>query len=321
MLAPVEMTISPENEVIYQWQFLDSTESCEFTFPIPSYINQGMIKVEIESDSIVVSIPGLLPFLCGQLSFSVLRHSTVIGDASFKLLLFKSQNTPVELPIISIHPKLKEIDPNSAFAFALSHPGEPLSNQLFERIIAFGYVPALLYFADLLKKTGNIEQRMYLLVTAAQKYQNQTAIYLLALEYIQHQESCEQGFLLLTQLSMQGSIMASIYVGLVLSPLSDFPFAKKNGKQSFDILSECLKQKDDEPLLYKELSKLLNEGIGCEKNEQLSRDYYDKAVSLSSEVSIEPKTQPTSWKTISGAALGVLALAVGVGFFIFRRRR
>lgn len=79
--------------------------------------------------------------------------------------------------------------------------------------------------------------------------------------------------LLLCQLSLEGSLEAAINVGLVLSPLSDFPYRKKDPYKSFELLEECLNINYSEPLAFLELSKMLKSGIGCEKDSKLSRQY------------------------------------------------
>lgn len=313
ILIGLTMTISPEHQELYQWAFKDENKSCEFRFKVPPHINYKSIEVSIEKGKyIVVFIQKCIPFLSGVLPSEVRKHEITLDRDELILTLTKAQNIPWKNPIIGPHPTSKLLDSQSAFILFISNPNAPEASNLLDQTIIQGFVPALIYSARVLTGSEHPDARMQILNTAAVKYKNDDATLLLALEYIQSAETVQHGFVILCELSKKGHYEATVYIALVLSPLSDFPFPNKNAESACAILEDCLKIKVEAIALY-ELAKLLYAGIGTQKNVERAQTLYQQAKSLLPEIG--PICQESSGGQ-SKFVLGTIGIIVMSGVFV-----
>lgn len=263
-----------EHQKIYQWNFFENKNTCLFKFEISDSSIFDQIQINfVPTNFISVTLPNHVPFLCGQLGGNVSAFSFAFKDSFLKVVLQKIEKIPWALPVINLHPKLKQIDPQSATIIALSNPTSPLSPFLLTESLNQGFFPILLYGISQLTGKKEKPMRNELLRRAVEQTRNPKRKLQFAHELIRHPETCEDGLLVLCQLGLEGNLEAAITAGLVLSPLSDFQCPVKDPYKSFELLEECLNINYSEPVALLELSKMLKSGIGCEKNSKLSRQY------------------------------------------------
>lgn len=170
--------------------------------------------------------------------------------------------------------------PQSSFVLSVAKPNDTQTLVLLDQAVSQGYVPAIIYSLNLVREEEQPGMKMNLLTTAAIKYQNPDALFLLAVEFIKVPSNVQNGFSILLQLSTSGHYEATVYVALLLSPLSEYQYQEKNPEASYNILQECLKIKADDVLVLYELAKLTYDGVGTEQNIEGAQELYERAKAI-----------------------------------------
>jgi hypothetical protein len=182
--------ISVENQDLYQCEFQDDFNTCEFRFKIPKHINPNYLKIKIENGvNLAVYIENIFPyFLCINLISSLRKHQISFESDCLTLLLSKNISQQWRFPIVDQNLIFKAIDPQSAFLFSIQYPSHSQSSEFFNFSLNTGFIPALLYAFSVLNDINNYQKKIYFLQLAADIYQSKEDILLYAIELVSHIE-------------------------------------------------------------------------------------------------------------------------------------
>lgn len=216
---------------------------------------------------------------------------------------------------------MQEIDPQSAFLNTLRSSNLEIAQKYTEQVISQGFVPALIHYAQVFGAQGDQQSQFLLLSVAAKTYNSVDALFSLSIEMIKSPDTVLEGLGVLLELSKRGSKDAQIYVALCLSPFSQYPFQQKDGVKAFQLLNAISQDTKDNALVFYELAKFYHEGVGCEKNEVLSKAYYETALALDNRPIPSAKKKSIFTPTILFSLAGVATVTTIFLFAFLRKRR
>ena len=328
--------IQPELQVLYYWHSTQEKENeIDITVQLPPVFNYKSIEVELspEKDAITVDAPGIVPFIQGKLLDKIVDFKTEVKGNEFHLILTKENNVKWARIIDDYIPGTHDIDPHSAFEIyvqettldhtkiAAVHTYE--ENQEFAAsAVTRQYVPALMFIAQSLENDEKDTKRS-LVEIAAMRFQNPEAFFMLALMMIDDGDKV-QGFKLLKEAASRGVGIAVSIMGQMISPLSGIDFEYKDAESALEFFEKVISQ-GEEPIALYEASKLYLKGVGCKKDVNKARKYYDRAKKVEPGIPEFEEEKENSFSVKKAAisavcAVGAAALALGV-MSIFRKKK
>jgi tetratricopeptide (TPR) repeat protein len=188
-------------------------------------------------------------------------------------LIFKDENTQPEFLITGFHPETGKIDPLSAFLIYNMKSSSQDENVVKESYSYLDvglncyFVPAMISAISLFQNTPGLQDRaLELTCIAADRYNSPSAQLHLGLAYMNTPSLKEKSLEYIEKASREPELpIASIILGVLLSPISDMESPRKDAKRSVELFERALKQEKN-PLAYHELAMLYYNGIGCQKD-------------------------------------------------------
>ncbi|EAY21727.1 hypothetical protein TVAG_237530 [Trichomonas vaginalis G3] len=275
---------------LYRWNFEQpDPHSVQVTIEFPSDFSPNSMTYELNDEKTVFQayFDKLMPVINGTLFEQVQSYTTQVEKDHILITFQKESETKWDCLIKARNPTTDSVDPHSAFDIFLhlaTHLDE--NSEEAERYLQFsmlsGYTPAMLYGIEILEddpsKQGFVRD---LISVAAIEYGEPAAVFRFALILIQEGKT-QNGVQLLSYAARAGIGIAYSLMGQVLSPLSSIEYSEKNAAEAMKCFELVLAQKD-EPIALFEAAKLLNAGLGCQKDTEKANDYSRRAKAIEPE--------------------------------------
>jgi len=311
------MSIKPEFQYLYDWEFEDKYDRVEAKIPIHSQFSPDCIKFLFDknSSSITIYISGYVPIVCGTLFMSVKDVEREIVQSFLVFTFLKEENLQWPFLIVDFYPETESIDPKSAHI--LSHMLASSPNQEEKALkfvhssIGSGYLPAILTAIQLFL---NVEDRraqvIDLLDVAANRYQDPSSIFQLGIVYYSLDSSREISIPYLARAMSLGYTEAGVYLAKIFSPNSGVSFYQKDEVRAMDLLRHVLNEKPNAQAYY-EYAKILLNDDNYSSNHEEGRECLKKAQELDSSLpDITPKKSHITKILIALTATAAVAIAV-----------
>jgi hypothetical protein len=328
------MSIPAHLQTAFHWLCAESDTHVDVTFTFPAAFDLTSVRLRLfRVDShhcISVTIPNEPFLLYGVLAGDALSAHLLKDDATHAVTarIVKSNaqmwHLPVKLPIRG----LNGIDAKSAYHLGtlLLQKTESTAMQLLRHSANSGFVPAIVQLGDLfLNGPETFEEGMSLLNVAADRYGDDHARCKISMWNVLNGSEATHYVQFLRRAADQDIVLAHVYLGRVLSPMSDVPWKEKDGRRALAHLEHAVEADASEEALV-ELAKLLYAGCdGVTQDRQRAAKFYQHARELAQADgrNLPPltATDRNAEETGSAPLLGFAAAALVVaGFFMARRR-
>ena len=284
--------IPPEFQKFYYWTIEDSLDTIKVSFDVDESFQKNIFEIEFdrEENTFLLHFLKYVPIIEGELYGKADRYEIIDDPKKFVIQIYKSEGEKREWPLLirNVRKSTKKMDAHSAFDL-LNYittdienrkplfPDAPEFAYLLRFSVDSGYLPALLNGIRAFQDDPSKEDEMLgLLVLAADMYQSPEAIMKIGIYYFSQESMIEQSLYYLAQAFELGFGLAALYIGLILSPLSDVNYPKKNGKEALKYFESI-----QHPIALHEAAKLYLAGEGCQQNIQKAKEYQKQAEEIS----------------------------------------
>lgn len=327
--------IPDEMQELFDYKIIDDEpyDKVYILIGLPAAFDGNSIKVQVLEDgaAIDVSVEGLPPLCRGYLQYSVQPEFTrELCDGKLKIGLTKAEEAE-EWQILITRPYDDGMDPKSCYLmYSLYSTGEDEEDHIaainmLSISARMGFLEALRALADYnLQIEGHREDAIALLQIGVVRYRDPLSMFKLGLIYAHAGPNYTPvAYDYLKTAAALGLTVANSMLGRLLSPLSDFPFTKKNPEAAI----VRLKAAGENAQALHELAKLTINGVGCEKDKKLALEFQARAKAINADVADleipedehESKVAAPSW-LMPSCVVGILTL-FGAALFRNMRRR
>jgi hypothetical protein len=328
------MSIPSDLISAFHWSSEETNAHLNIIFSFPhtfdlSYVRLQLFKID-SKDCISVTIPNAPFLLHGVLTGRAdSAHLTADEINHFIILqICKSDSQtwhfPVKLPVRD----LTTIDPKSAYHIAnlIMKSRESVAIQLMRHSANCGFVPALIYLGEqLVKDDETFQEGMSFLTIAASKYGDDCARCKLSMLNILNGWDVDVYFQFLRKASEKGIALAHVYLGCILSPLSEIEWREKDPQTAVIHLEKAIETEENEEAFY-ELAKLLHKGEeGVPVDVPRAVKLYEHACQLAQRMGRNLPELPATKNNVGTSGSGVIfpfaAVALVVAGMLFSRSR
>jgi hypothetical protein len=327
---------------LYQWTVTADEREVKIKLSFPRIFNPDALEASLSDDktAISIAIPDAPPIVKGTLFAPAESLSLAILDDSVVYTLVKAEPGEWGPLIKDFYPGTADMDPSSLLVLwyqfqedrTIANP--EAAQMAIIQSANFCFVPALRILSQILiQNPATVRQAQELLEMASQTYNDAESTLVLAQILSFTPGRARDAFQAFATAAEQGSLVAKSQMAAYLSPLSHPDFPDKNVGEAVRLLNEVREIEPEDPIACHELAKLLNNGVGIEKNEERARELQAIAVRKN------PRTPPLSRKVdtaehpqaeagwgLVDIGLGVAAAAMVIGgafglIRYFRRRK
>ena len=286
-----ELMIDPKFQDVYPWELTPTGPYIVLTIHYVEGFDPSNVtmKVSDKKDAISVRYPEQPPIVEGKLFGEVKDVVMKINEEEKQITITFSliKELIPDLICTDMHPETHMLDPLSSFLIFNKYSqskDDNLKNGCFKYLefgINAGFLPALLTAADIFARIPQLSSNaVELLITAADKYNAAPAQLQLGLMMMNQPNFKERSFQYIERAAQDKSIsIASVILGIMLSPITDMESPKKDAKRAVEIFNEVL-EKERNPLALHELAMLYFNGIGVEKDEEKAKTLNEEASKL-----------------------------------------
>ncbi|EAY11776.1 hypothetical protein TVAG_106710 [Trichomonas vaginalis G3] len=285
-----EVVIDPRFRDIYTWKGDLEESNAVISIKVVDGFDPAKVTVALndKKNAISVRYPDQPPIIEGQLFGEVKGVSTqLVEDGKvFKIIIEMLKQEDPEILVTDIHPDTHQLDPMSSyiiFSDRAKTMSDALSDEHF-KYLEFGlnanFVPSLLTAAEIFQHVPDLASKaIELYIIAADKYDASPAQLQLGLLLIRNQKF-ERGFEFIERASKDKQFtLPSIILGILLSPIADMEYPKKDAKRAAAIFEEVLKTERSHIALH-ELAMLYYNGIGVAKDEAKAKELNEEAAKI-----------------------------------------
>ncbi|EAY01877.1 hypothetical protein TVAG_090120 [Trichomonas vaginalis G3] len=284
--------ILPKYQKYYQYLSLRPENGLQHivTIDTPPDIRASDIQIDFnrEAQTINVHYLDLVPFLCGQMKGNVTGYSTLIYPSENQLIINFTLTERLEITdlfICDYHPLLRICDPYSLLKLFLHKGRETVTrNDIAKLDLAakMGFLPAIqeLYINFIYSKFPIKLADEYALELAEGYKPSQLHFYIACAHF---HEKTEEDYHIAYQHFLKSEEyggFAKDFLGLYYSPISYIPFPNKDGKIAAECFEKTLEKDPKNVISLHNLSLLLYQGIGVEKDVKRAQELYNTLVTI-----------------------------------------
>ena len=335
--------IDPSLQALYYWEFSQSEDNSSVivTFHYPPDFNFHSTQIDFsrENGTLEIKVPSFVPFVQGKLFNNLISYEIKENPEQLSFqVIFEKEDKTISWPrlINGFMPGTHDIDPHSGFELYIQGTTDDNSEEennandhnkdfTYEELKEFfttslikNYVPAILFLIESLGNENN-DLKEAMLELASMKYHNPEATFAYALFLIGNNRKHE-GFNLLKVAAEQGIGMAISIMGQMISPLSGIEFDYKDAESALDLFEKVI-AKGEEPVALYEAAKLYQAGVGCNKDVEKAKLYWQRAKKVEPRILDLPEDKPSKVPlVVTLCTFTAATVALGYGIYkIFKK--
>lgn len=284
----VEITIDPKFQDVYAWELTPTGPYIVLTIHYPAEFDPKKVEMKLNDakNAIWVHYPGQPAIVEGQLFNTIKDAEMKINEEEKQITItftLLNDETP-SMIITDFHPETHMLDPLSSyliFSERAHSPSDALKDGCF-KYLEFGlnanFIPAMLTAAGIFQHIPQLaDKAIELFVIAADRYNAPPAQFQLGLFLMRNPKLKERAFDYIERAASDPQLtIASIVLGIMLSPIADMESPKKDAKRAAEIFENVLKI-ERHPLALHELAMLYFNGIGVEKDVEKAKALNEEA--------------------------------------------